>query len=151
MECPFCHKQQTFVVNTRTTSKNSQIWRRRRCEACKKVFTTHEKVDLSHLIVIKSSGKAEKFSHAKLYSGIYGATIGSKTPNREFVVDKITNEVEREILYLNSKRVKSSEIGDIVLKKLKKRNISTFMRFLTYHKKLKSVAQTKREIKKYLE
>ena len=105
MECPYCHSLQTEVVNSRPTQKETQIWRRRKCEECNEIFTTHELVDLSNLIVVKKSGKSEIFNHSKLYSGIYGATIGSKTPDREKVVEKITREVEREILFLKRKKM----------------------------------------------
>ncbi|HKC05093.1 MAG TPA: ATP cone domain-containing protein [Patescibacteria group bacterium] len=150
MECPYCHKQLTFVTNSRPTKNNAQVWRRRYCENCKETFTTHEVIDLSHLVVIKKSGQAERFSQAKLYSGIYGATIGSKLPNREFVVDKITREVEKKILSLKKKKLASQEITDIVLEGLKKSSPTTFLRYLAYNKNPKSEVQIRKELSKYL-
>lgn len=150
MECPYCHALQTEVTNSRPTLKETQIWRRRKCLNCGEVFTTHEIVDLSHLVVIKKSGRSEVYSHSKLYSGIYGATIGSKTPDREKVVEKITREVERELLFLKRKRIMSMEIADIVLRKLKKSHSATFLRFLAYCKAITNESQMKRELTKYL-
>jgi len=149
MECPYCRNTLTEVTNSRPTKGDTQIWRRRKCAHCGEIFTTQEVVDLSHLVVIKKSGKPEVFSSIKLYSGIYGATIGSKTPNREIVVEKITREVEREIMYLKKKRVTSAEIADIVLRKLQKTQTATFMRFLAYTKDISNESQMKRELKKY--
>ncbi len=150
MECPYCHYLQTEVYNSRPTLRETQIWRRRKCLKCLEIFTTHEIVDLSHLVVIKKSGKAEVFSRSKLYSGIYGATIGSKTVDREKTVEKITREVEREILFLKKKRVTSSEVADIVLNKLKKIHSGTFLRFLAYCKGIANENQMKRELSKYV-
>jgi len=150
MECPYCHSLQTEVKNSRSTLKETQIWRRRKCLECFAVFTTHEVVDLSHLVVIKKSGDSEIFARSKLYSGIYGATIGSKNANREKEVEKITREVEREILFLKKKRVYSSEIADIVLRKLKKNYSATFLRFLAYCKGITNESQMKRELNKYV-
>lgn len=150
MECPYCHAQQTEVTNSRPTWGETQIWRRRKCLKCQEIFTTHEVVDLSHLVVIKKSGKSEVFNRSKLYSGIYGATIGSKTPDREKVVEKITREVERELLFLKRKRIVSMEIGDIVLKKLMTSQPATFLRFLAYCKNITSEPQMKRELAKYV-
>lgn len=150
MECPYCHSELTDVVNSRPTRKNAQIWRRRKCTKCAEIFTTHEIVDLSHLIVIKKSGRPEVFRSIKLYSGIYGATIGSKTPNREIVVEKVTREVEREIMFLKKKRITSDKIADIVLKRLQKTQTATFMRFLAYTKDITNEAQMKRELRKYI-
>jgi len=150
MECPYCHKQQTFVTNSRPSKGNAQIWRRRRCQYCGEIFTTHEIIDLSHLVVVKKSGEKERFSRVKLYSGIYGATIGSKLPNREFVVDKITREVEKRILSLKKKCISSQEISDIVLVSLKKLSPTTFLRYLAYNKNPKSESQVLREVLKYI-
>jgi transcriptional repressor NrdR len=117
---------------------------------CKELFTTHEVVDLSHLVVIKKSGEAEVYNRSKLYSGIYGATIGSKTPDREKVVEKITREVERQMLFLKKKRVTSSEIADIVLTRLRKSHAATFLRYLAYCKDITNETQMKRELDKYV-
>lgn len=117
---------------------------------CEEIFTTHEVVDLSHLVVIKKSGKPEVFNHSKLYSGIYGATIGSKTANREKVVDKITREVEREVLFLKKKRIESSIIADITLSKLRNQHSGTFLRFLAYCKDITNLGKMKRELTKYV-
>jgi len=89
------------------------------------------------------------FSRIKLYSGIYGATISSKTPNREKVVEKITREVEREILFLKRKKINSQEIADLVLYKLRKSHTATFLRFLAYCKDITNETQMKRELQKY--
>jgi transcriptional repressor NrdR len=149
MFCPYCAHPNTEVTNSRLTKKNSQVWRRRKCTQCKSIFTTHEIIDLSHLLVIKKSGKAQKFSRAKLYSGIYGATISSKVPNREYIVDKITRDVEAKLLALKTKETRSEVITDIILSTLKKNHAATFLRYLAYAKNIQTEAQMKREFKKY--
>jgi transcriptional repressor NrdR len=149
MYCPYCYHPETDVTNSRVTKSNTQVWRRRKCLKCKSIFTTHEIIDLSHIVVIKKSGKTQSFSRIKLYSGIYGSTIGSKTPHREYLVDKITREVEKDILFLKKKRVSSSQISDIVLYKLRKMHPTSFMRFLSYSKDISSEDQMKKEFKKY--
>lgn len=150
MICPNCNSYQTFVINSRPTKSGLQTWRRRKCENCKKRFTTHEIIDLSHLIVIKRSGKKERFSRVKLYSGILWATIGVKIKNREKVVDKITSGIEKEILLLKRKIIPTSEIGKIVLKHLYQAQVSVFLRFLSYHKNIQTEKQMKKELRSYL-
>ena len=149
MNCPYCYHSSAEVINSRITKGNAQVWRRRKCVKCGLIFTTHEIIDLSHLVVIKKSGKTQAFSRIKLFSGIYGSTIGSKTPNREFIVDKITREVEKELLFLKKKRVTSEEIADIVLFKLRIMHPTSFMRFLEYSKNISNEDQMKKEFKKY--
>ena len=149
MYCPFCQSPNTKVTNSRLTRGNTQVWRRRKCLACHELFTTHEVIDLSHLVVTKKSGKAQKFSRMKLYAGIYGATIGSKTPNREEVAEKITREIERQILALKKKQISSTEIADISLFTLKRMHVRTFLRSLAYNKAIKSEADLIREFNRY--
>ena len=149
MYCPYCQSPTTEVTNSRLTKGNAQVWRRRKCLTCKALFTTHEVIDLSHLMVVKKSGKAQKFSRMKLYSGIYGATISSKTPNREEVVDKITRAIERDILALKKKQLTSAEIADITLLKLKQMHVRTFLRMLAYNRDIKTEKEMIREFNRY--
>ncbi len=151
MECPFCHKAHLIVINSRSSKGKSQIWRRRKCLSCKEVFTTHELIDLSHIVVEKKSGSAEMFSRTKLYSGIFYASQQSKIPKREMVIDAITQGIEKDIFNLKKKRLTSGELIDIVLIHLKKRHIPTFLRYLTYGKKIETEAQLRRELGTYIE
>ncbi|HRN70334.1 MAG TPA: ATP cone domain-containing protein [Candidatus Woesebacteria bacterium] len=150
MNCPYCKKQLTEVVNSRPTKHNSQVWRRRKCQNCNEIFTTKETIDLSHIHIEKKSGKTEVFSRMKLYSGIFYASQASKIPRREMFIDEITKEVEREILSLKKKKVSGGEIADIVLIKLKKKHTPTFLRYLTYCKDIINESQMKRELTKYV-
>lgn len=135
MHCPFCGSTQIMVTNSRPTIGNSQIWRRRKCSTCGGIFTTYERINLSHLVVVKKSGRREKFRHAKLYSGIYHSSIDKKNFDRgemsEFS-EGITSQVEQEIIKRKKKEIKSTEITEIVLKILRKKAPEVFLRFLAY-------------------
>lgn len=150
MKCPNCGSSQTFVVNSRPAKEETQIWRRRECEDCKKKFTTHELIDLSHLIVIKKSGKRERFSRAKLYSGIFWSTHGVNIADKQKFVDKVTSGIEKEVLSLKKKVIYSNEIAEISLRYLSSTNISVFLRFLSYREQLRTKQELDRELKKYL-
>ncbi|MBL7036707.1 transcriptional repressor NrdR [Candidatus Microgenomates bacterium] len=150
MNCPYCESSQVMVVNSRKTSMGSQVWRRRRCNKCKLLFTTHENVNLTHLVVIKKDGIKERYSRSKLYSGVYSAAVSSRPRERRELVDKIVREAEKRILLLNRKEITSEEIGDMVLHSLKKLSPGVFLGYLTYHKNIEKTSQIKKEIKKYL-
>jgi transcriptional repressor NrdR len=149
MQCPYCHKTVTNVTNSRSTKDDTQIWRRRQCWHCKAIFTTHEIVDLSHLVVLKKAGLTEMYNHMKLYNGVYKATV-SKTTNRLRKVNEVVQLVEHDILFLKKKRVKSEEIGEIVLNRLKRLDTGMFLRFLSYFKDITSEFEMNKELKKYL-
>lgn len=86
----------------------------------------------------------------KLYSGIFYASQASKIENRELFVDSITRDIEREILHVKKKRIRSEELAEIVLSKLMKKHTSTFLRFLTNCKDISTENQMRRELTRYL-
>ena len=147
MKCPFCRSETTEVYNTRPTRSGNQLWRRRRCLACHEAFTTYEAPDLGFLKVIKKTGKKQRYSRAKLYSGIYGAFLS--IPAKETTVDAVTDTIEAKILDTRRGEVTSTEIARIVLITLKHFNTAAFLRFLAYQADLASDAQLKKELRKY--
>ncbi len=135
MFCPFCESEQVFVKDSRPTKSNSQVWRRRRCQKCGELFTTYEKIDLSYLIIVKKSGRKERYSRPKLFSGIYHSAIDTKNGDRGDIselCERVTNKVEQDILELRQKEIKSTEILEIVLNNLKETSMEILLRYLAY-------------------
>jgi transcriptional repressor NrdR len=147
MKCPYCRAETTDVFNTRPTRFGTQVWRRRRCLECKESFTTYEAPDLGFLKVIKKNGKKQRYSRAKLYSGIYGAFLS--IPAKETTVDAVTDTVEAKLLDTKKRELSSEEISQIVLTTLKHFNVAAFMRFLAYQTNPANEAQLRKELKKY--
>ena len=152
MLCPYCGSNQVFVVNSRPTRHNSQTWRRKRCRTCKEIFTTYEKVDLSYLKVIKKSGKKQRYSRAKLFSGIYNSAIYSKNTDKGELgelAEALTNEIERKIIQLKKKSVETTEITNIVLSVLQGKSPDIFLKYLAYREG-KDRKKMKKLIDRYL-
>lgn len=149
MKCPYCRSIDTEVYNSRVTRHATQIWRRRRCQTCHEAFTTYETPDLGFLKVKKKSGLKQRYSRAKLYSGIYGAFLS--IPQKETTVDAVTDAVEAALLDTKRRELSTSEIAAIVLSALKQANLAAFMRFLAYHAKPATDAELKRALKPYLQ
>lgn len=147
MKCPFCRADTTDVYNTRPTKEGTQIWRRRRCLECRESFTTYEQPDLGFLKVIKKTGKKQRYSRAKLYTGIYGAF--ARINAKETTVDAVTDTVEAKLLDLRQTEVSSQEIARVVLVTLKHFNMTAFVRYLASQTDLASDTQLKQELKKY--
>ena len=147
MKCPFCREETTEVFNSRPTRFGTQIWRRRRCGSCHESFTTYEAVDLGFLKVIKKTGKKQRYSRARLYSGIYGAFLS--IPQKETTVDAVTDTIESKILDTKKPEISSDEIATIVLITLKHFNTAAFLRYLSYQADIVSDAQLKKELRKY--
>lgn len=150
MQCPFCHDYNTKVTNSRSTRGAAQIWRRRKCLSCDEIFTTHEIMDLSHVLVIKKSGMNEMYSRMKVYSGIFYASQGSRLMQRELFVDRITCDVEKDILALKQKKIAAEDIARIILTHLKRKHTPSFLRYLTNFCNIKSEDQMKEAMEEYV-
>ena len=149
MYCPYCQSSQNYVANTRPTKKGSQVWRRRKCESCDEVFTTHEIADLSHLRVKKRSGDNEMFSRTKLISGIREAFVYFKTLQMELVAERIAFSIEKKLLQTHNLVIDSELIADHVLRELIKKDMTAFLRFLVVSREIKSKRDISNAIKKY--
>lgn len=138
MKCPFCDSDQLIVTNSRPTKGEMVIWRRRKCLHCGGLLTTHEKIDLSYIVVIKRSGKRVKFNRAKLYSGIYQAVSATKKIDRGTAGDiseKLTQLIEKEIVGLRVKELSSEEIFNISTNVLKNDYPDSCLRYIAYFSK----------------
>ncbi len=147
MKCPFCRLDTTEVYNSRSTKFGTQVWRRRKCLTCHESFTTYEAPDLGFLKIVKKTGAKQRYSRAKLYSGIYGAFLS--IPSKETTVDAVTDTIEAKLLDTKKTELSSAEIASIVLTTLKHFNTSAFLRFLAYQTDLANDAQLNKELKKY--
>ncbi|MDP3992275.1 MAG: transcriptional regulator NrdR [Nanoarchaeota archaeon] len=142
MDCPYCGE------NTRVTDKRSSpegVRRRRECLKCKKRFTTYEKLGRGDLYVIKKDGRREKFSREKLEVGIQRAF--EKRPVAKEKIEKMINEIEEQLMRRGKKEVKSSAIGELVMKKIKKLDHVAYIRFASVYRDFQDIKAFKKELR----
>src|SRR3989344_4074743 len=130
MNCPYCGNT-TLKVTDKRASPNG-IRRRRECLKCLKRFTTHEKVDFGDFFVIKKDNSREKFNKEKLERGIYRAF--EKRPVSKEEIEKMINEIEEQLRRKGKKEVRSSVIGEIIMRKLKKVDNIAYIRFASVYR-----------------
>ena len=143
MYCPYCSHKESKVTDKRESPEG--IRRRRECLKCGKRFTTYEKVSLEDIYVIKKDKRREKFSREKLENGIHKAF--EKRPVEKNKIDKMINEIEEQIRKRGKKEIKSSEIGELVMKKIKKIDNVAYIRFASVYRDFQDINDFKREIK----
>ena len=143
MECPYCSHTKYKVTDKRDSPNG--IRRRRECLKCKKRFTTYEKIEKSDLYIIKKDNRREKFNREKLESGILKAF--EKRPVSQDKIQKIINEIEEQLRRKGKKEIKSSIIGDLVSKKIKKLDKVAYIRFASVYRDFEDVKDFKKEIK----
>ena len=145
MMCPFCKAYETKVIDSRRNEDYS-IRRRRECIKCKKRFTTYEKIETSPILVVKKDSTREPFDKEKLRRGILNSCI--KRPISSKVIDRLVEEVENEISLRDEPEIQSIEIGEIVLKKLKKIDDIAYIRFASVYREFKEIENFNDEVEK---
>ncbi len=135
MRCPFCGFEDTKVVDSRPVDGKKR--RRRECTNCGKRFTTYESVEMPVLLVIKKDNSVEIFDRNKLVKGL--STAVKKRPVSAEDINKIVDSVESYYANNMQTQVTSSEIGDIVLGKLKEIDQVAYVRFASVYKDFSDV------------
>ena len=73
MTCPFCTHREDKVIDSRESKEADVVRRRRECLSCGRRFTTYERIDEIPYMVIKKSGRREKFERQKVLNGLLKA------------------------------------------------------------------------------
>ena len=148
MRCPFCGKDNTRVIDSRPAEDGSAIRRRRECDACRKRFTTYEKVEMIPLIVIKKDNNRETYDRSKIEGGVIRAC--HKRPISADQIRTMIDEVEAAIFKKEEREISSGEIGELVMDKLKDLDSVAYVRFASVDREFKDVNTFMDELKKML-
>ena len=143
MKCPYCSDLHLKVTNKRSSPEG--IRRRRECLKCKKRFTTYERIEQLNVYVIKKDGRRESFSSEKIKNGLIKAF--EKRPVSIEQIEKVVGEIEEQIRKKGQKEIKSSAIGEIIMKKIKRIDNVAYIRFASVYRDFKNSDDFKREIK----
>mgnify|MGYP001620137705 CR=1 FL=1 len=143
MRCPFCDSKETKVVDKRDLDEITR--RRRECLKCKKRFTTYEKTDSPHLVILKKDQRREGFDKNKLKTGLLKACQKRPVPVEK--IEQVTDRIEAELLQLKRKEIPSGLIGEKVMKELKKLDKIAYIRFASVYREFKDIDDFKKEIK----
>lgn len=147
MNCPNCQNEDTKVLDSRPVEDGSAIRRRRECDKCEFRFSTYEEIEILGLTVIKKDGRKELFSKEKMERGIRRAF--EKRPVSEDSLKKLVSSIEIDIQKkAKDAEIKSEEIGEIVMKKIKKLDKVAYIRFASVYRKFEDVDEFKEELKK---
>lgn len=142
MYCPFCHNEQSRVIDSRVVDAGSSIRRRRECASCKGRFTTVEK---AVLLVVKRNGLAEPFSRDKLIRGVKRACQGRDVSDD--ALKKLAQEVEETVRGHGSSQVNANEIGLAILEPLRDLDEVAYLRFASVYKSFESADDFESEIR----
>ncbi|NLJ79694.1 MAG: transcriptional repressor NrdR [Firmicutes bacterium] len=145
MRCPFCLHLDSKVLDSRQTEEGASIRRRRECTACRRRFTTYERLDEVPFLVVKKDGRREPFSRAKILNGIMRAC--EKRPISVEALEKTVTEIERELRSGLEREVSSEEIGELVMDRLRVLDDVAYVRFASVYRQFKDIDRFIEELK----
>lgn len=148
MRCPYCAHMESKVIDSRPTDEGASIRRRRECLKCHKRFTTYETIESVPLIVVKRDGSRQTFDRQKLFNGIVKSC--EKRPVTAEQVYKIVDEIEQELYGALEKEIPSTEIGELVMQKLKDIDEVAYVRFASVYRQFKDINTFLDELTKLL-
>lgn len=149
MKCPFCGEDDTRVIDSRPADENSSIRRRRQCDKCQKRFTTYERVEAIPLVVIKKDDNREEYDRGKIEKGVFKSC--HKRPVSVSEMKAMIDRVEGEIYRMEEREIKSSYIGELVMKHLEELDEVAYVRFASIYREFKDVDTFMEELKKILD
>ena len=142
MKCPNCGYTESKVTDSRPVEEYTSIRRRRECLSCQKRFTTYEVVDTVPIAVVKRDGRREFFDKHKLALGIERAC--QKRPVDPLAIAKdIETELQNELVA----EISSKDIGEMVLARLKEKDIVSYIRFASVYREFSDIDSFMEEIK----
>ena len=149
MKCPFCAHLESKVVDSRPADEGASIRRRRECLACHKRFTTYETMESLPLMVIKKDGSRQSFDRTKVMAGLIRAC--EKRPVSYGAMETMVNEIEQVLQNKMEREVRSAEIGELVMERLKKTDEVAYVRFASVYRQFKDINTFMWELNKLLE
>ena len=145
MKCPYCGSLNSKVTDSRLTTSEFAIRRRRECQNCKRRFTTYEKVEEIPIVIIKKDGRRENFNREKILSGIKKAC--EKRAISIDQIEKIVDLIERELRDSNEKEVPSKIVGEKIMKALHTLDEVAYVRFASVYREFKDIGDFIEELK----
>lgn len=144
MKCPACHYKDTKVLDSRVINEGLAIRRRRECLKCDFRFSTKEETEILDMVVVKRDGKREAYSRDKLERGLRKSL--EKRPITQDEFHRLVNKIERDIQVKKKGEIKSSDVGEIVMKHLKKQDQIAYIRFASVYRSFEDAKILQKEL-----
>ena len=148
MRCPFCGFVEDKVVDSREAKIGDTIRRRRQCAKCHRRFTTYERIDEIPYMVVKKDGRREKFDRQKLLAGLLKAC--EKRPVPMGKLEGLVNEIEAHVAESPDRERPATELGEMLMTRLKKLDKVAYVRFASVYMDFKDVREFMEELKDLL-
>ena len=134
------------VIDSRTGADSKSIRRRRECISCGRRYTTYERVEEYELVVIKKDGATQKYDKTKIINGMLRAC--EKRPVSIKQLENVVFLIEKELIEAGSREIRSSQIGELVIKHLHKIDEVAYIRFASVYRSFDDLSEFLDELNK---
>ena len=148
MKCPYCHKDDDRVTDSRASEDGSAIRRRRECLRCGQRFTTYERYERIQLQVIKKDQLREPFDREKIRRGLQLACW--KRPISSEQIGAVVTAIEDEVYDRYEDGIDSRTLGEMVMERLRELDQVAFVRFASVYREFKDVRDFVHELQPML-
>ena len=149
MKCPSCGHPESKVLDSRPANEGNSIRRRRECLKCQKRFTTFETIESVSFVVVKKDKTRESFDRMKLLNGLVRAC--EKRPVTMEQLENAVSDIEQSLQATMKNEISSTEIGELVMEKLKELDEVAYVRFASVYRQFKDIDTFMKELNKLLE
>lgn len=148
MRCPSCGSLDDKVIESRAMVNGESIRRRRECNECHYRFTSYERIEEKPFMVVKRDGRREPFDQEKVARGIERAL--EKRPVSTTMVEQIVTEIVDDAYTVGkiAREISTSELGEIVLKRLNEVDKVAYIRFASVYKHFNNLDEFITEVQK---
>ncbi|HIJ59670.1 MAG TPA: transcriptional repressor NrdR [Nitrospirae bacterium] len=145
MKCPYCGVNSDKVIDSRASKEGDVIRRRRECLGCKERFTSYERVEELYPVIVKKDGRREHYDRHKIMSGLQKACEKRPIPINK--LETIIRAIEKKMIEQNEKEIKSTWIGEEVMKSLRDLDKVAYVRFASVYRQFKDINEFMEEVK----
>jgi transcriptional repressor NrdR len=149
MKCPYCHVDNDRVLDSRTSQDGFATRRRRECLACRRRYTTYERIEATTVKIVKKDGSREPFDHLKIKQGLEKACW--KRPVSDAQIESIIAKVGNDLEANFEAEVESRHVGELVMHHLRDVDEVAYVRFASVYRQFKDVQDFVAELKPMLE
>lgn len=111
-------------------------------------FSTYEEVEILDLTIVKRDGCKEAYGREKLIKGLRKAL--EKRPITDDNFKKLVNSIERDLQAMRKSEITSSQVGQVLMKHLKRVDQVAYIRFASVYESFKDAQTFRRELNKLL-
>ena len=137
MLCIQCGKDRTKVVDSRES--RAGVRRRRECLACKRRFTTYERIEENLPVLVKKDNRRETFDRNKVMVGLKKAC--EKRPISSASLEGAVDRIEKRLQEYGESEVPARVVGEEVMRELHELDPVAYVRFASVYKEFKDIDQ----------